>query len=124
MGSLCAGISLYHWSFLSSGSFELVVRFGTYCGMIGSAISTLFLSITEYQYFYIVIASSLITSWLVAFLISFATFAAQYGVEGGNLEILATCLDQPTVRLDITENGAPLLVKTVDQLKLNAVKNL
>ena len=47
MGSLCAGISLYHWSFLSSGSFELVVRFGTYCGMIGSAISTLFLQVVS-----------------------------------------------------------------------------
>jgi DNA-binding XRE family transcriptional regulator len=34
---------------------------------------------------------------------------------GGNLEILATFPDRPTVRLDITENGAPLLVKTVVQ---------
>ena len=76
IGSLCAGTSLYHWSFLSSGNFDSIVRFGTYPGIIGSAISTLFLSITEYQYFYIVIAISLITSWLVAFIISFVIFAA------------------------------------------------
>lgn len=35
---------------------------------------------------------------------------------GGNLEILATFPDRPTVRLDITENEKSLLVKTVAQL--------
>jgi DNA-binding XRE family transcriptional regulator len=34
---------------------------------------------------------------------------------GGNLEIIATFPDRPTVRLDIIGNGAPLLVKTVAQ---------
>ena len=34
---------------------------------------------------------------------------------GGNLEVMATFPDRPTVRLDITENGVPLLVKTVDR---------
>ena len=76
IGSLCAGTSLYNWSFLPSGSFDIVVRFGTYSGMIGSVISIPFLAITEYQYFYIIIAISVITSWLVAFIISFLIFAA------------------------------------------------
>jgi DNA-binding XRE family transcriptional regulator len=34
---------------------------------------------------------------------------------GGNLEIIATFPDRPTVRLEITENGEPLPVKIVTQ---------
>ncbi|WP_309735549.1 XRE family transcriptional regulator [Chamaesiphon sp. OTE_75_metabat_556] len=37
---------------------------------------------------------------------------------GGNLEILVTFADRPSIRLEITETGEPLPMETVDRLAL------